>query len=204
VSLRQLCSLVWTTIAQALTHPKIALQDANEIYDSWDERRRQAEELQRGLERANDERERRRRFLSWQHENEGITDAEYLARLSQLRREEEDQPVIAPFLEPEPPSPHETRINTDFVNKVLSRYEAHIQHVCEVLANPQDKLADKMAEKLGVKVIVLPPAKVGLRYSVSILFNWPLWEECTWHVGDRDNSWPLDYDRIGSMVFESS
>jgi hypothetical protein len=187
--LKQLSSLVWTSIAQTMAHPSVMLQVAHEAHKAWEARCREAEELQAGLARANEELGRRRRMLSYQHEIGGLTNEEYKDRLSQLTREAQGQPNVAPFLEPEPPSPDEIVANIDLVDKAFKRYQQCMERESEVLQNPQDSQALEIAEKLDVKVIVRPPEQVGEKYSLSIFYELlTITEEHDVSVPDRDET----------------
>ncbi len=48
------------------------------------------------------------------------------------------------------------------------------RHFPEVLKNPQDELADKLADAVQLKLIINPPKDEGHKFSATILMDLPI------------------------------
>jgi hypothetical protein len=154
----------------ALSEPDTVIQRAKESHDNWEKLKQLKSELRCRKEDQILEREKRRKLLSFQHENGGLTDVEYLKRLRSIQKEETDTVSFAEFLEPEPPTPEQ--VQGTYTR--LSTYVPLRLHFHEVLKNPQDELADKLAEELDLKVIIGQPKITGHKYSAQVLLNLPI------------------------------
>ena len=132
-------------------------------------------------------------MLSFQHEHDGLTDEEYMRRLSEIKKEAETEvSSLDEFLaNPEPPTSEQIR---DTYNR-LQAYKPLRQHFDEVLRNPEDKFADDLAEKVDLKVIIGPPKAEGHKFSAQVLLNLP--------IGAEEMPFPNEEEAVAT-VFKSS
>ena len=56
----------------------------------------------------------------------------------------------------------------------LSVYKPLRLHFHDVLKNPQDKMADELAEQVGLQVIIGAPKHDGQKYSAQVKMNLPI------------------------------
>ncbi|MFC1926227.1 recombinase family protein [Chloroflexota bacterium] len=192
VGLLELSALAYGTMIMALSEPETIIQKAKETHNRWQEKRDLLQELNRRCKSHEYELEKRRRLLSFQHENGGLTDQEYRDRLEQIKREYEMAPLLDPFqLEPEPPSLEQVK---DTFNR-LAHYAQLRQRFGQVLKDPQDKEADKLAQEIDMKVIISPTKIEGQKYSAQVLMNLP--------IADSEIPFPNEKEPI-AMVFQST
>jgi len=56
----------------------------------------------------------------------------------------------------------------------LAEFKPLRLHFDEVLNNPQDEMADRLAEQVELKVVIEPPKVEGQRYSAQVIMNLPV------------------------------
>ncbi len=74
---------------------------------------------------------------------------------------------------PEPPTAEQTIETFHW----LQAYKPLRLHFDEVLRNPRDKVADDLAEKVNLKVLIGPPLNGGERFSAQVVMNLPIGED---------------------------
>jgi len=191
--LKELSELVWESICTAHLEPEIAMQQAVESRRIYEKELEVIREMDQRCKDRENQRERRRRLLSVQHEHGGITDDEYFQRLEDIQKESDSElKDIKRFnYVLEPPTVEEIRETLD----VLQAYYPLADRTEEVLRNPQDEVADQLAEKLGLKVIIGPPRVEGHRFYARIIMNAPI----------QSGEWQYpNLEKPVAMVFESS
>ena len=167
VGLTELSALAYGTMITALSEPDTVIQRAKEDHDNWETQKQLKIELRHRKEDQTQERQKRRRLLSFQHENGGLTDEEYLKKLSDIQKEEVAAVSFAEFLEPEPPTLEQVKQTYSR----LATYKPLRLHFLEVLRNPQDEHAEQLAEEVGLKIIIGPPKIAGQKYSAQVLMD---------------------------------
>lgn len=173
---QELNALAFGTMCLALSEPEAVVEQAKKAHGAWESEMIELQQSQRRQQGCIDEREKRRRLLSLQHENGGLSDTEYLARLSNLKKETEQYEKLdfSVFIKPEPPTAEEVAATYDR----LKAYKPLRQHHDKVMQNPHDKFADDIAEAIGFKIVIGPPKTEGDKYSAQVLFDLPIpdWE----------------------------
>jgi len=147
------------------------------------------ENLRQSAHNQEADRERRRRLLSFQHEQGGLTDQEYLQRLKSIT----DEKTINydEFLEPEPLIPGQLRASF----ATFIKYGELKQHLSEVLEDPSNKFADELAEEVGLLLIIGLPKQEGHICSIQVKMDIPIYDE---------DELILDEDSPIEMVFTST
>jgi len=87
VGLTELSALAYGTMIMALSDPQAVIKQAQDSHDSWERQKQLHDELVIRNVKQQEESEKRRRLLSFQHEVGGITDVEYLKRLDKIKKE---------------------------------------------------------------------------------------------------------------------
>lgn len=192
VGLMELSALAYGTMITALSEPETVIKQARVAHENWEKQKAIFELLSGTKERYHIENEKRRRQLSVQHEYGGITDEEYLRRLNDMRCEEPT--IVDEFTEPEPLTPEQVKETYDR----LSIFKPLRLRFKDVLKNPRDEMADELAEKVGLKVIVGKPVNEGEKFSVQVKMNLPLEDET---IAFPDELEPV---ASGNVVFSSS
>ncbi|NQT73456.1 MAG: recombinase family protein [Chloroflexi bacterium] len=193
LGLKELSELVWQSICTAHLEPEIAMEQAVETRRAYEKELEVIREMEQRCKDRENQRERRRRLLSVQHEHGGIVDEEYFQRLEDIQKESDGElKEIKRFnYVLEPPTIEEIRETLD----VLQSYYPLADRTEEVLRNPQDEVADQLAEKLGLKVIIGPPRVEGHKFYAHIIMNAPIL------TGEWRYPSP---EKPVAMVFESS
>jgi len=170
IPLLELNALAYGAMSFALIEPDAVVEQARKTHEAWQEEKHEWEGLQQQARSRRELRDKRRRFLSFQHENGGLSDAEYIQRLEALKKEEQDDLALAPFSEPEPLTSEQASETYD----IIKAYKPLRLHFDEVLRDPRDKFADELAEKVGLKVYIARPKSGGHKYSAYVTVNLPI------------------------------
>jgi len=170
IPLHELNALAYGAMSFALIEPDAVVEQARKTHEAWQKEEHEWEALRQQAKSRRELREKRRRLLSFQHENGGLADAEYIQRLEALKKEEQDDLALATFSEPEPLTPEQASEMYDR----LKAYKPLRLHFDEVLRDPRDKFADELAEKVGLKIYIAPRKSDGQKYSAYVTVNLPI------------------------------
>ena len=193
VGFKELTILAYGTLIYSLSQPEVVMKKARIAHDDWEREKKGFEKFLVTRQENERRQETRRRALSIQHEMGGITDEEYKQRLQQIRREAERELNTEQTISfrQEPPTPEQIRQTYDS----LKAFVPLLLHMREVLKNPQDKVADEIAETLGLTIVLEEPKRPGHKFSARVLLNLPVTEE--------EIPFPDDKDPI-AVVFKTS
>ena len=198
VSLKELSALVYGSLITALSEPEVVIKKARIAHDAWQREKEEFEKFRAIRQDSKQQKEMRRRALSVQHEMGGITDEEYQKRLDQIRKEAEHELDIdrSTFFKEEPPTPEQIKQTYSRLRELKPLR----LHFSEVLRNPQDKLADDLADSLGLKVIIEQPERADHKFSARVLLNLPVTEEAI-PFPDEEDSIAMVFRTSGYCVF---
>ena len=198
VGLRELNALAYGAMMTALSEPEVVVEKAKIAHDVWEQEKEEFEKFLAMRQQSEHQKEMRRRALSVQHEMGGVTDEEYQKRLDQIRREAEHELDIdqSTFFKEEPPTPEQIK---ETYNR-LKAYKPLRLHFRGVIRNPQDKLADDLADSLGLKVVIEQPKKPNHKFSAKVLLNLPIREE-EMPFPDEDDPIATVFKTSGYCVF---
>ncbi|MFH1031624.1 MAG: recombinase family protein [Chloroflexota bacterium] len=175
IGLRELSALAYGTVTEAFGDPKSVIERVKQAHDSWEANRLLFEEVKSRKQAQQDNTDKRRRALSIQHEMSGLTDDEYARRLSDIKNEVATAPDFGVFDEPEPPTPEQIGKFAMYHDLIMYR-----GRLSEVLDNPRDTVANKLADDVNLKVVVNPPKVEGQKYSAQVLVDLPVKSETTY------------------------
>jgi site-specific DNA recombinase len=170
IPLHELNALAYGAMSFALIEPDAVIEQARKTHEAWQKEKHEWEGLQQQAKSIWELRDKRRKLLSFQHENGGLSNAEYIQRLEVLKKEEQDDLALALFSEPEPLTPEQASEAYD----IIKAYKPLRLHFDEVLRDPRDKFADELAEKVGLKVYIAHPESDGQKYSAYVSVNLPI------------------------------
>jgi hypothetical protein len=183
--------LTYGTFVLAFTDPDQFAERMKLIVQGWESEENLLQEIHGQWKRRQDERDKRRRLLSFQHEMGGLTNEEYIQRLDEVQKEAEKDLgdlVLAPT--PAPPSTEEMMRVYNNLDRFLESRNSD-----ELLVDPRDKSLEELADAVNLKVIIGKPKLPGHRYSAHIVIDLP--------VPDREYPFPNEKHPI-AMVFHSS
>ncbi len=187
IKLDELNALAYGAMCFAIIEPDAAMEQARRVHVEWEHDREEYGKLQTSARKRQDQREKRRRLLSFQHEQGGITDGEYVKRLNATRKEEQDELNLAPLSKPEPLTPEQAAEVYD----LLQAYKPLRLHFDEVINNPRDKFATELAERIDLKIHIGPPKEEGQRYAAYVTVNLP--------IPDNELSFPCEESPVAKV-----
>jgi len=168
IGLKELNSLAFNALYSALTDREAIMDKIRRTHADWEREQSFRNDLKLEWDRHRQKKDERRRKLAFEHEIGGITDAEYVSRLSQIQKEADDAPSLDLFLDtPEPMTVEEA---LELVGD--GRFDTMVElHRLGDYTNTENKEMSELAERIGLKVIIGLPKTKDSRWSTQILMN---------------------------------
>jgi len=172
VGIKKLSKLVYKKLIYALSEPEAIMEQVQKNHDKWEAESAHIQELNQ--KKADRERRLKEKMglLKDMYLDGDYTKEEYTKKRDEIKRKGERELGNIPELPPEPPTPEEIERTYD----ILKYYKPLRLHFDEVLRNPRDEDAARLAEMAGLKVIIGPPLPEygGTKFTARINVNLPL------------------------------
>ncbi len=172
IGLQELHHLAYGAMIYALSSPEAVIENASTKHVEWENEFARLKELDAERSLQHQQRERRQKQLSFQHEMGGISDTEYRERLEHIQQEAEENSTTKfdDFIKNKPPTAEEV---AEAYDRVLA-YKPLRLHWEMMNNDTKDEYAAKMAEELDLKIIIGPPMIKRHKYSVQVKMNIPV------------------------------